>query len=57
MGDVMGAERSAEVIRTYLGEVLAKRRFELIPDFVDDEKLCGFRPRMAKLGFLLKIFL
>ena len=39
MGDVMGAERSAEVIRTYLGEVLAKRRFELIPDFVDDEML------------------
>ena len=39
MGDVMGAERAAEGIRTYLGEVLAKRRFELIPDFVDDEML------------------
>ncbi len=35
----MSAERSAEVMRTYLGEVLAKRRFELIPDFVDQEML------------------
>ena len=26
-------------------------------DFFDDEKLCGFKPRIAKFGFLLKTFL
>ena len=26
-------------------------------DFFDGEKLCGFKPRIAKFGFLLKIFL
>ena len=35
----MGVERSAEVMRTYLEEVLGNRRFELIPDFVDKEML------------------
>ena len=35
----MGVERSAEVMRTYLEEVLGNRRFELIPDFVDQEML------------------
>ena len=35
----MGVERSAEVMRTYLEDVLGNRRFELIPDFVDKEML------------------
>ena len=26
-------------------------------DFFDGEKLCGFKPRIAKFGFLLKTFL
>ena len=30
----MSTERSAEVMATYLGEVLGNRRFELIPSFV-----------------------
>ena len=25
-------------------------------DFFDNEKLCGFKPRIAKFGFLLNIF-
>ena len=29
----MGIERTEEVMRLYLGEVLGKRRFELIPEF------------------------
>lgn len=29
----MSKERTEEVMRLYLGEVLGKRRFELIPDF------------------------
>jgi len=29
----MGKERTEEVMRLYLGEVLGKRRFELIPEF------------------------
>jgi predicted ester cyclase len=29
----MGKERTEEIMRLYLGEVLGKRRFELIPDF------------------------
>ena len=35
----MDAKRSAEVMGMYLGEVLGKRRFELIPDFVAQEML------------------
>lgn len=35
----MTVERSTEVMATYLGEVLGKRRFDLIPEFVDDEML------------------
>ena len=35
----MDAKRSAEVMGMYLREVLGKRRFELIPDFVAQEML------------------
>ena len=35
----MSIERSTEVMATYLGEVLGKRKFELIPEFVDEEML------------------
>jgi predicted ester cyclase len=35
----MSSERAEEVIRLYLAEVLANRRFELIPDLVADDMI------------------
>lgn len=33
----MSTTRAVEVMQTYLGEVLGKRRFELIPEFVAED--------------------